>query len=59
MTSLVRERRGLVRPALVRERLLEHFAARFGFGRMSLFSDHAALRGKTRRCEERRGLTTR
>ena len=39
MTSLVRERRGPVRPAMVRERLLEHFAARFGFGRTSLFSD--------------------
>jgi lipoyl(octanoyl) transferase len=43
MTSLERERRGPLRPALVRERLLEHFADRFGFGRVSLFSDHPAL----------------
>ena len=43
MTSLERERRGPLRPALVRERLLEHFAVRFGFGRVSLFSDHPAL----------------
>ena len=43
MTSLERERRGPLRPALVRERLLERFAARFGFGRVSLFSDHPAL----------------
>src|SRR5206468_9807840 len=31
MTSLERERRGSVRPSLVRERLIEHFQARFGF----------------------------
>jgi lipoyl(octanoyl) transferase len=37
MTSLERERRGPLRPALVRERLLEHFAARFGFARTTLF----------------------
>lgn len=43
MTSLVRERRGPLRPSLVRERLLEHFPARFGFGRVSLFSDHPSL----------------
>ncbi|HZT81228.1 MAG TPA: lipoyl(octanoyl) transferase LipB [Gemmataceae bacterium] len=43
MTSLERERRGPLRPALVRERLLEHFAARFGFMRTSLFFDHPAL----------------
>jgi lipoyl(octanoyl) transferase len=33
MTSLARERRGPVRPALVRQRLIEHFAERFGFDR--------------------------
>jgi lipoyl(octanoyl) transferase len=44
MTSLERERRGPLRPALVRERLLEHFRTRFGFGRVSLFSDHPSLR---------------
>src|SRR5262249_44935077 len=43
MTSLERERRGPPPPALVRGRLLEHFAARFGFGRTSLFFHHPAL----------------
>src|SRR5207245_1077105 len=43
MTSLERERRGRLRPALVRERFLEHFAARFPFARTALFSDHPAL----------------
>jgi len=46
MTSLERERRGPVRAALVRERLLEHFAARFGFAETALFSDHPALNRK-------------
>jgi len=43
MTSLVRERRGPLRAALVRERFLEHFAARFGFGRTALFFEHPSL----------------
>jgi lipoyl(octanoyl) transferase len=46
MTSLERERRGPLRPALVRERLLEHFAGRFPFARLSLFSDHPSLSRK-------------
>jgi lipoyl(octanoyl) transferase len=46
MTSLERERRGPLRPALVRQRLLEHFAARFGFARVALFSDHPSLSRK-------------
>jgi lipoyl(octanoyl) transferase len=46
MTSLARERRGPLRPSLVRERLLEHFAARFAFPRLSLFSDHPSLSRK-------------
>jgi lipoyl(octanoyl) transferase len=46
MTSLERERHGPVRPALVRQRLLEHFAARFGFARTVLFSDHPSLSRK-------------
>ena len=46
MTSLERERRGPLRPSLPRERLLEHFAARFGFGRLSFFSDHPTLHRK-------------
>lgn len=43
MTSLVRERRGPVRPALVRERLLEHFLSVFPFERTALFSHHPCL----------------
>jgi lipoyl(octanoyl) transferase len=43
MTSLVSERRAPVRPALVRERLLEHFASVFPFARISLFSNHPCL----------------
>ncbi len=43
MTSLERERRGPLRPALVRERFLEHFRDRFGFERASLFFNHPAL----------------
>lgn len=40
MTSLERERRGPLRPALVRERLLEHFADAFPFARTALFHSH-------------------
>jgi lipoyl(octanoyl) transferase len=43
MTSLVRERRAPLRPALVRERLLEHFTAAFPFARTAVFSDHPCL----------------
>jgi lipoyl(octanoyl) transferase len=43
MTSLVRERRGPLRPSMVRERLVEHFAAHLGFERTSLFFHHPAL----------------
>jgi lipoyl(octanoyl) transferase len=46
MTSLERERRGRLRPAWVRERLLEHFTARFPFSRTSLFSEHPMLARK-------------
>ncbi len=46
MTSLERERRGPLRPSLPRERLLEHFATRFGFGRVTFFSDHPTLHRK-------------
>jgi lipoyl(octanoyl) transferase len=48
MTSVERERRGPLRPALVRERLVEHFAGRFGFSRISIFHDHPSLRRKAR-----------
>jgi lipoyl(octanoyl) transferase len=40
MTSLECERRGPVRPALVRERLLQHLRRHFGFDRTTLFTDH-------------------
>jgi hypothetical protein len=43
MTSLERERRGAVRPGLVRERLLEHYARFFGVGRTALFTEHPLL----------------
>jgi lipoyl(octanoyl) transferase len=49
MTSLERERHGRLRPSMVRERLLEHFAGRFPFTRVSLFFDHPSLRRKTSR----------
>jgi lipoyl(octanoyl) transferase len=37
MTSLARERRGPLRAALVRQRLIEHFAQRYGFDPPGLF----------------------
>jgi lipoyl(octanoyl) transferase len=43
MTSLVRERGAPLRPSLVRERLLEHFAAAFGFHDVALFFSHRLL----------------
>jgi lipoyl(octanoyl) transferase len=43
MTSLERERRGPVRPGMVRQRLLEHLAERLGFGEMLLFTEHPRL----------------
>jgi lipoyl(octanoyl) transferase len=46
MTSLACVRHGAVRPAMVRERFVEHFAARFGFSRISVFFDHPALNKK-------------
>jgi lipoyl(octanoyl) transferase len=49
MTSLECERRGPVRPAMVRQRLVEHFQTAFGFGRVALFSDHPALAGNVER----------
>lgn len=49
MTSLERERRGPVRPSLVRERLLEHFQTRFPFDRISLFQDHPLLHNESTR----------
>jgi lipoyl(octanoyl) transferase len=46
MTSVERERRGPLRPALVRERVVEYFAARFHCGRVSMFFDHPSLSRK-------------
>ncbi len=43
MTSLARERHGLVRPAHVRERFIEHLAMHFGIENVTLFSDHPSL----------------
>ncbi len=43
MTSLVRERNAPLRPALVRERLLERFTRRFPCARVSLFFSHPSL----------------
>jgi lipoyl(octanoyl) transferase len=48
MTSLERERRGPVRPSLVRERLVDHFAEAFGFSRVLPFSDHVLLNQRQR-----------
>jgi lipoyl(octanoyl) transferase len=46
MTSLARERHGPLRAALVRERFVEYFAERFGFGRTSVFFGHTSLNAK-------------
>jgi lipoyl(octanoyl) transferase len=43
MTSLVCERRGPLRPALVRERFLEHFRDQFAFSRVSVLTEHPSL----------------
>ncbi len=55
MTSLERERRGRVRPGLVRQRLVEHFAGHFPCGRQALFSDHPSLNGS---CHRAQGVST-
>lgn len=49
MTSLDRERRGPVRPTLIRQGLIEHYQNRFGFSRVSLFTSHPLLEGQTHR----------
>ncbi len=46
MTSIERERRAPLRPALVRELILERFADQFGFRSTSLFFDHPSLSRK-------------
>lgn len=59
MTSLARERRSPVRLAMVRERLLDHCRACFGFDRVSLFSDHPVLQAAPPRPRSRRVLQVR
>lgn len=49
MTSLEKERRGPVRPALVRQRFIEHFAAIFPFARTAYFSSHPCINGSLQR----------
>lgn len=46
MTSLERERRGAVRPSLVRERIVDRFAETFGFRNVVPFSEHVLLERK-------------
>jgi len=46
MTSLERERRGPLRPSLVRERFIDHFVAEFDFARTSLLFHHSFLQKK-------------
>ena len=53
MTSIARERRGAPQLPLVRQRLIEHFADRFGFGRTALFFDHPMLAKRAESQEKR------
>jgi lipoate-protein ligase B len=48
MTSAERERRGKVRAAAIRQRLLAEFVQQFGFDRLALFHHHPALTEKAR-----------
>jgi lipoyl(octanoyl) transferase len=54
MTSLVHERHGGLRPALVRQRLLEHFTATFPCERTDVFFHHPLLGIKGERLERER-----
>lgn len=49
MTSLLREAPAPVRPQAVRQRLLDLVAARFGFGRLSVFHQHPTFLPKPTR----------
>jgi hypothetical protein len=51
-TSLERERRGRLRPALVRQLLIEQFGKHFAFARTALFSSHPSLQGSAQRCRD-------
>lgn len=48
MTSIERERRAPVRPATVRQRVVEAFRAEFGFSRLSVFQSLPALTRQAR-----------
>jgi len=49
MTSIERERRGRIRPQMVRELLVERFQEAFGLSRVSLFTEHPTLAGDVKR----------
>ena len=49
MTSVERERRGRISPSLARERFIDQFQQGFGFDRISLFTEHPALKGYAER----------
>lgn len=49
MTSIERERKAPLSPSLVRQRLIEHFANRFGFTQTFLFTEHPLLKTATER----------
>jgi lipoyl(octanoyl) transferase len=51
-TSLERERHGRLRPALVRQLLIEQFGKRFAFARTAFFSNHPSLEGSAQRCRD-------
>src|SRR5207237_1293632 len=46
MTSIEKERHGRLRPALVRELLIEHLSRQLGFPETLFFSDHPSLKRK-------------
>jgi lipoyl(octanoyl) transferase len=58
MTSLEAERRGPVRPAMVRQRLLEHLQEVFSFPQVALFTDHPMLSGQVQPGRARRAIRT-
>jgi lipoyl(octanoyl) transferase len=62
MTSLECERRGPVRTSMVRQRLVEHLQAHFGFAHVALFTGHPAIAADTGRlhdCNGRRAASAR
>jgi lipoyl(octanoyl) transferase len=51
-TSLERERRGRLRPAFVRQLVIEQFGKHFAFTRTAFFSSHPSLQGSAQRCRD-------